>query len=366
MRKSDTVLSDSLKRGLNAYGDAEEVIVTQRCRQLGGRLSERGIAVERLPLIDAVAVRANHRQIARLSARGDVGYIERNDRVQAAMDIARGTVGVLKRPRDYTGKGVVIALLDTGIKPSADFEGRILAFHDIVKGKTEPYDDQGHGTMCASCAASSGASSGGKYQGIAPEAGLVIVKTMDEYGGGTLLNVVRGLQWISEHRKALGIRVISMSMGLESPDSVDSLMRAVEALWRQGLVVVTAAGNSGPDYGTINSPGKSPSVVTVGAVDDRGSELYVPDFSSRGPVAGGLRKPEVCAPGVKLATTGEEGAGLFTGTSAATPIVAGCAALLLEKHPAWTPDMVKYELMRTAQPFSGDIDSEGFGCVYME
>ncbi len=359
-----STLSPPLRRSLHAYGGPERVIVTQRSRQLRGRLIGKGMHPEYLPLIDAVAVELNHRQIARLSARADVGYIEKNGRVRALMDKARGTVGAPLGTAGPTGKGVTVAILDTGIQPHEDFMGRIAAFRDIVDGKADPYDDHGHGTMCAGCLAGSGAGCGGLYRGIAPEATLAVVKTMDKDGGGSILNVLRGMQWVADNRTRYDIRVLSLSLGIEAEDSLDSLMRGVEALWTQGIVVVAAAGNSGPERGTINSPGCARSVVTVGAINDRGDELLIPDFSSRGPVSG-AQKPEVCAPGVKLMTTKGEGYGLFTGTSASTPVVAGCVALLLEEHPEWTPDRVKRELLLGAHSMGAPADEEGFGCVYL-
>jgi serine protease AprX len=364
VKNSESALSGPLRRSLHAYGPTESVIISPNGRQLGWQLQRKGKEVESLPLVDAIALRANHREIARLSSRGDVGYIERSDRVRALMDKARGTVGALPRPSGATGKGVTIAIMDTGIRPCQDFEGRIIAFHDVIGGKEEPYDDHGHGTMCAGCAAGSGAESGGLYQGVAPEADLVIVKTMDGDGGGSMLDVLRGMQWISDNRVRLGIRVLSLSLGIETEDVSDVLMRGVERLWTQGVVVVAAAGNSGPERGTINSPGRAPSVLTVGAVDDRGAQLTVPDFSSRGPVKG-MQKPEICAPGVKLMTAKGEGYGLFTGTSAATPVAAGCAALLLEQHPDWRPDRIKVELMTHAKQTEGDFDEAGYGCIYI-
>ena len=359
-----TTLSSSLRKSLHAYGDAEDVIVTQRCRQLEGKLRGKGMVTEYFSLVDALAVRLSHREIARMSARPDVAHMERSERVHALMDRARGTVGGIPRPNGATGKGVVIAILDTGIAPGADFDGRVLAFRDFINGREEPYDDHGHGTMCAGCAAGNGAQSQGRYQGIAPEAGLVISKTMDHQGAGGILHVLRGMQWVSDHRWEYNIRVVSLSLGVEGEDAVDSLMRGVEALWTQGIVVVAAAGNSGPGEGTVNSPGRARSILTVGAVDDRLRRPSVAAFSSRGPV-GDMQKPEVCAPGVRLRTVDNKGPGLFTGTSAATPIVAGAAALLLENHPSWTPDRVKWEMTSKARPIRGERHAQGYGCLYL-
>lgn len=367
-------LSPALLSDLHTHAPEQSVIVSQHCRQLRHRLASRGIEMEPLPIIDAVSLSTTGRGIALLSARKDVRYIEKNHPVRTMMDVARKTIGLAQSAKQalsgngcLTGKGVTIAIVDTGLSPHPDFAGRIKVFVDLVNDKEEPYDDNGHGTMCAGCAAGSGAESDGKYCGVAPEAELVVVKAMDEDGGGTLRDVIKALQWLSDNRVRYGIHIASLSLGIEFGNEKDMICQAAEALWTQGMLVVAAAGNSGPKAGTINSPGRAASVLTVGAMDDRGdANHHVPDFSSRGPVKG-AQKPDLCAPGVDLVTTERSGYALFTGTSAATPVVAGCAALLLEKHPSWTPDRIKAYLLEHALCLQEENEeAEGRGVVQAE
>lgn len=358
-----SVLSPRLQQSLHktSFG---EVLITAKCPQLGDKLRRQGFEAEDLSLIPAVVAKVSNRQIARLAMRKDVGYIQDNVKVRALLDIARGTVGV-SSPSVYSGEGITIAILDTGISPHPDFGDRIIAFHDVINDRTEPYDDNGHGTMCAGCAAGDGYVSGGIFQGLAPKAKMVGVKAMNAQGDGTLIDVLRGMQWVSANRAKYNIQVLSLSLGVEMLDILDPLAKAAEALWAQGIVVVAAAGNSGPKAGTINSPGRASSIVTVGAMDDRSQSWFVPEFSSRGPVRG-TKKPDVCAPGVRISTTKGDTYAPFTGTSASTPVVAGCAALLLQQHPDWSPVKIKEYLLAHAKPIGSDWDAEGAGVVHVQ
>ena len=218
----------------------------------------------------------------------------------------------LERPRFlgphtqvYTGKGVGIAVIDTGIYPHPDLtypHSRIVAFQDFVNGKTLPYDDNGHGTHVAGDAAGSGFLSGGLYRGSAPDADLVGIKVLDKHGRGTQSRILAGLNWAIENKARYNIRVVNLSLGsgqsgTRSPE--DPLRQAVDKAVDAGLVVVVSAGNNGPNPNTISSPGNSPKVITVAAVDDNNTPTLeddrIPSFSARGPVDG--QKPDLAAPG---------------------------------------------------------------------
>ncbi len=278
------------------------------------------------------------------------------------------------------GAGVTVAVLDSGIAASADFGSRLLAhvnFADQLAGPTD--DPGGHGTHVAGIVAASGVVTAGEYVGIAPAARLVDVRVLDSQGRGRLSSMIRGIEWVLGHRTQYGIRVLNLSLGGPAPATYlgDPLSAAVEIAWRRGLVVVAAAGNAGPGSGTVGTPGVDPLVVTVGATDDLGS-LGVSDdvlgwFSSWNmPSASGGAKPDLVAPGRKLVSERVPGSAIdqlypdrvtvagngatmtrLTGTSQATPVVAGTAALMLAHMPGLKPDQVKAILTGTAVVYGG-------------
>ena len=244
--------------------------------------------------------------------------------------------------RGITGKGVGVAVLDTGIFPHIDFEDRIVGFYDAVSHRRAPYDDNGHGTHIAAIIGGNGRQSGGKYAGVAPGSHIIAVKVLDSSGNGYASDVLAGLSWIRRQKERLGIRIVNISVGsyagkYMSEDS--ALVRGVEAAWDDGLVVVVAAGNHGPANMSVTTPGISRKVITVGCSDDhkkvlvRGSVMV--DYSGRGPTAACICKPEIIAPGAKVVScTNRDGQySMKSGTSMATPVAAGAIALLLEKYP---------------------------------
>ena len=204
------------------------------------------------------------------------------------------------------GRGVSIAILDTGIAPHPDIKNKIIAFKDFVNDKEGPYDDNGHGTHVAGDAAGTGATSEGKYKGTAPDAHIVGVKVLNSDGGAKVSNIVEGIDWVIENRDKYNIRVINMSIGVPSPGhQFDPIDKAVERAANAGIVVVAAAGNEGPKMGTIGgAPGNSPFALTVGAVDDKNtvdkSDDEIAPFSSRGPTIDGIVKPDLVAPGTNI------------------------------------------------------------------
>lgn len=282
------------------------------------------------------------------------------------------------------GEGVSIAVLDTGIAPHPDLDSRIIHFVDFVQGQQKPYDDNGHGTHCAGCIASTGKMSNGRYRGIAPKTKLVGVKVLGKYGESNISQVIRGIDWCIRNRKKYNIRIISLSLG--SPGELsykeDPLCLMAELAWRSGIVVVAAAGNAGPNPQTISSPGNHPSVITVGATDDRRTILLQDDqvahFSSRGPTLDGITKPDILAPGTNIISLRSQGSFLdswlvsnrigndyfyLSGTSMSTPMVAGVCALLLTKNPNLTPDEVKQCLLYSAITLHHPENFQGKGQV---
>ncbi|MEV0810135.1 S8 family serine peptidase [Micromonospora sp. NPDC050200] len=254
----------------------------------------------------------------------------------------------------YTGKGVTVAVLDTGIDLThPDLAGKVADSRNFT---TEDPDDRvGHGTHVASIIAGSGAASGGKYRGVAPDATLVSGKVC-QVGGCPTSAILAGMQWAAVEKRAT---VVNMSLGGSDSPGIDPLEEAVNTLTAQtGTLFVISAGNSGPDEFTVGTPGSADAALTVGAVD-RNDNLA--SFSSRGPRVGdGGLKPDITAPGVGIvaarAANGTIGTPVgekyvaLNGTSMASPHVAGAAALLAQQHPGWTAGQYKATLMASAKP----------------
>jgi serine protease AprX len=286
----------------------------------------------------------------------------------------------------YTGKGVTVAVIDTGVTDVPDLHGRLIAGPDFSGEGNSLHDSYGHGTVMAGLIAGSGASSNGAYPGIAPNANILSVKVAGRSGATDVSTVLAALQWVGSHKAQYGIDEVSLSWGTPSDQSslVDPLDFAVEQLWGMGITVVTSAGNAGPGPTTITKPGDDPAVITVGAFADNGtgtssSDDAVSSFSSRGPTADGISKPDLVAPGRTLIATRSPGSAVEqsnpqalvgtgyirgSGTSQATAVTAGGVALLLSAHSGWTPDQVKYALTGTTTPLSGvDANAQGKGEV---
>ncbi|AFK87593.1 MULTISPECIES: S8 family peptidase [Thermoanaerobacterium] len=342
-----------------------------------------------LPIINGWAVNIPCNKLNIIAKNKGIKFIAEDSTVKTQLNIATQEIKSREaNDHGYTGKGVTIAFLDTGIYPHPDFtkpKNRIIAFHDIVNGKKSPYDDNGHGTHVAGDAASSGYLSDGKYKGVAPEANIVSVKVLDSRGSGSTSDILSGMQWILDNKDKYNIRIVSLSIGETPslPPFLDPLVKGVDRLWRSGLVVVVAAGNSGPSMNSITSPGNSMNVITVGAVDDKRtvdtSDDEIANFSGRGSAF--LPKPDVVAPGVKIVSAASGNVPIGTddnillnksyrtasGTSMATPIVAGAAALLLEKNPSLT----NYQIKNILKSTTTNVDhyryySQGYGMINVE
>ncbi|WP_460649313.1 S8 family peptidase [Kribbella endophytica] len=272
--------------------------------------------------------------------------------------------------RGLTGKGVKIAVLDSGIDPNhADFTGRIGAQQNFTD-TADTVDHHGHGTHVASIAAGTGAASGGKYKGVAPDATLLVGKVLDDTGSGSFSGIIAGMEWAA----AQGADVVNMSLGSQGPsDGTDDLSQAVNRLTQTtGTLFVVAAGNCFfPQPGTITSPGAADEALAVGNLLRDGS---VSDRSCRGPRAGdGAIKPELSAPGTDIVAARAAGTELgdpvddnyttLSGTSMASPHVAGVAALVAQLHPEWKANQLKAQLISTADPQQGRVDEEGAGRV---
>ena len=263
--------------------------------------------------------------------------------------------------KGYTGKGVTVALIDTGADSDHEaLAGKIVAFKDFVNNQTASYDDNGHGTHCASLVA------GEMGTGVAPGARMVVIKVMDREGACYLSDALKALDWCLENKDRYGIKVISFSVGGESPSDGTSLLdEACNKMVEKGLVMCVAAGNSGPASSSIVIPGGAENVITVGAVDSSGTIF---ELSSRGPTAKGDTKPDLVTLGVDVVSAlagSKNGKSSVSGTSMAVPQVSGAAALLLEAEPDLGPADVKRMLLKTADDLgpSGQDNVYGYGAL---
>ncbi len=268
----------------------------------------------------------------------------------------------------YTGRGITVAVLDTGVYPHPDFGNRIKAFADFVSYKNLPYDDNGHGTHVAGILCGDGRMSRGKYRGVAPECKLAAVKVLDRYGKGVKEDLLQAFRWILKNYQRLGIRIVNISVGTtyKTRDDHDLLIRGVEELWDEGLVVVAAAGNLGPGPGTITAPGSSRKVITVGSSDLLKGTSAV---SGCGPTQDCVCKPDLVAPGnriISCAAGVEKPYGIKSGTSMSTPLVSGGIALALEKDPLLTNVEIKMMLRDSAEDMGLSGNQQGWGKFHLE
>jgi subtilisin family serine protease len=315
-----------------------------------------------LPGMNGAAVAAGKHDVSllwtRIVATGDgVRKVWLDGRRQLSLDHSVPQIGAPAAwEAGYTGRGVTVAVLDTGVDVNhPDLTGRVAEAVNFTE--EEPGDRDGHGTHVASIIAGSGAASGGRYRGVAPAADLVSGKVCG-IGGCAESAVLAGMHWAAAKKK---VDVVNLSLGGPDLPGVDPLEEAVETLSKEhGTLFVIAAGNEGAS-GTVGSPGSADAALTVGAVD-RSDALA--DFSSQGPRVGDdAVKPDVTAPGVQIvaaraAGTGqgatvEESYAAYSGTSMASPHVAGAAALLAQQHPDWTGERLKATLMASAAPSAG-------------
>lgn len=327
-----------------------------------------------MPTVGMFSGRLCRETIQSLNVHPDVHYIYLDRPIKAMLDIAVPAVGAATIRQEYglTGKGVTIAVLDTGVYPHPDLTrpaNRIIGFKDFIQGRTDPYDDNGHGTHAAGDAAGNGFLSNGRYAGPATQANVLGVKVLDADGNGSISTIIAGIDYCIQNKQTYNIRIINLSLGADPYTSYadDPLAHAARTAWRQGIVVCAAAGNSGPS-GPISTPGFDPLLITVGASNDYNtvtpSDDTYPSYSSRGPTVNGFLKPDLVAPGTNIVSLLAPGSTLanqfpnnqvegsyftLSGTSMATPICAGVCAQIIQAYPTFSPDQVKVLIKETAQ-----------------
>jgi serine protease AprX len=364
---------------------AEEI---SKIQKLGGKVWSE------LKLVNGAAISIPTRALLELASDPKVTFLSIDHPMQVADDLTNGATGVAAAwNAGYTGAGVGVAVIDSGINDShpdlwnsSETTSRVVYHQDFTGTPTTnsygaKYDLYGHGTHVAGIIGGNGYLSSGEYAGVAPGVTLIDLRALDANGAGTDSTVIAAIQEAIALQSTYNIRVINLSLGRGIFESYtqDPLCQAVESAWKSGIVVVIAAGNYGRlsvdgsnGYGTITAPGNDPYVVTVGATKDNGSSSAsaetLASYSSKGPTTyDHIVKPDLVAPGNDVVSLAAPGATLemefpaelvsgndgsndyftLSGTSMATPAVAGAVALMLQEHNSLTPDQVKARLMIT-------------------
>ena len=279
----------------------------------------------------------------------------------------------------YTGSGVTVAILDTGIAMHPDFADRVIGFRDFVGTSRMPYDDCGHGTHVAGCLCGNGACSGGLYAGVAPGCRILSGKVLDDKGDGTISNMAAGIEWVLDSRELYQIKILNISVSMGETDHVrmmQYLVSCLEKVWDAGIFVVVAAGNKGPAAGSISPLGASRKVVTVGCHDGNsfhGRLNSCESYSGRGPTCAELKKPDIVAPGTDIMSCSagfrqtvrgcRDAYIVKNGTSMSTPLVAGAAALCLQKYPEYSNEQLKRRILWSASDLGESWSKQGWGML---
>lgn len=264
----------------------------------------------------------------------------------------------------YYGQGVTICFIDTGVFPHFDFifpHSRIVKFVDLINNSNQAYDDNGHGTFVCGVACGNGIISK-ENKGVAPFANIILIKALSSNGNSDSNVILDAMEWIYNNQHAYGIDIVCMSFGADNEGKIDALSNGVQALWDSGITVVAAAGNSGPNEKTIKSPGINPNIITVGALDIE--SLKVADFSSRGPTIFGS-KPDLIAPAVEITSCNNKFLPYtkMSGTSVATPFVAGICAIIKSRYPNAKNYEIKKFLLNNCTKITGNKNIEGEGYI---
>lgn len=340
----------------------------QAFRNRAGTVSVRSLPKD-FHLIPATAMTLAAAEIETLAEMEEVAEVWYDEPVHILLNRSVPSIGVPEVWQQFNteGSGVALCILDTGIDLAhPDFSGRIALTADFT-GLGSAQDGHGHGTHVASIAAGSGQASNGQYRGVAPQATILAAKVLDNQGNGRTSNVMAGVEWAVDN----GAQILILSLGTDNlSEGHDTLSEMIDAAVAMNRIVVVAAGNDGPQPGTIGIPAAAEGALTVGASVDG---QYVAEFSSRGPTLDGRVKPEIVAPGSGIIAALASGTAFGSpvnesytrneGTSMAAPHVAGVCALILAVNPSLKPDDVKWVLMDTAVDLGAAPNAQGTGRV---
>lgn len=392
-RKSDSTSSrpgSFAPQAASEYRSAKDTIA----RKFRGQSS----VGRELKLIDGIAATVDRETLASLAQSSEIKRIDIDGVVHTTLDTSTAQIQaeqiwpIVSNGNALMGTGKSIAVLDTGVDYTHPSLGgcfgmncKVYAGNDFINNDSDPMDDHGHGTHVAGTAAGKGV-----LRGIAPDAKILAVKVLDAGGSGSFSTILRGIEYAvdpnGDGNTSDHVDIINMSLGgYGNPDDVLSL--AVDRATAAGVTVVVAAGNNGPASGTILTPGTARSAITVAASckptqvgTNTKCSTPIAEFSSRGPViwqGANMQKPDVSAPGVlicasKLGTTNLTGENCIdqhfriSGTSMATPHVAGAAALILQAFPNYTPEQVKQLLKTTAKNLGQSYELQGAGEIQLK
>ena len=325
--------------------------------------------------INAICVELDMRDLDKITKSNYVNFVSSQAQVFAQVNIAKSIINVKTfYDNNFYGKGINVAIIDTGITNHIDFlfpTNRVIYFKDFTSNSEQNmYDDNGHGTFIAGVIASNGVAGAKQFSGVAPQCNLIILKALDKDGQSSSVEMLEAMQWVFDNKEKYNIDIVCMSFGAMPTSKLDPLMKGAEKLWDSGIVVVAAAGNSGPDKNTIKSPGTSRKIITVGSMDDCRNDkgeyeiknFKIADFSSRGP-AFEFYKPDMVVSGVNLTSCGIKSTYTkMSGTSVSAPLVAGVCCLIIERYNRKiTPNQIKTMLEHFCTPIVRDRNSEGFG-----
>jgi serine protease AprX len=386
----DARLDAALRRRAHAPEGHSRIILTVDPGVQAVRLvqSVDGVVGRRLASLGGIVADVPDTSLDSLAALPGVRAVSLDRPIEGTLERTGATIGSpwVHDRLGLDGTGIGVAIIDSGVTGFHDDlpPGRVVKFADFVNFQPEPYDDYGHGTHVAGIIAGSGYDSGGRRQGIAPGASLIVEKVLDATGEGFISNVIAAIDYAVANKDTFHIRVINLSVaaGVYESFNTDPLALAARRAVEAGIVVVSAAGNLGRNakgwvqYGGIGAPGNAPWVIAVGASSHMGTvdrrDDTVAAFSSRGPGAIDFAaKPDLVAPGVGIESLADAGSTLFatkptarlwgtvatatepylslTGTSMASPVVSGTIALMLQANPTLTPNLVKAILQYTAE-----------------
>lgn len=325
-------------------------------------LKQNNFSFKTYRFVNSFLLNIDYTDLGLLSSLEDVNYIFSNSEVQALKKEANFMNIDKLTENKYFGQGQTICFIDTGIYPHFDFifpSNRIVKFVDLVNKKNFPYDDNGHGTFVSGIACGCGIYNQ-ENCGFAKHAKIITIKALNSKGSSSSNLILDAMEWIYQNHKVYNITVVCMSFGADCLNKTDPLSKGAELLWKSGITIVSAAGNSGPNNNTIKSPGNNPYIITVGALDI--DKMQISNFSSRGPTIYG-HKPDLLAPAVNITSCNNKALPytIMSGTSVATPIIAGICAIIKSKYPQLSNYEIKKFLLSNCRKLTGNVDFEGAG-----